>query len=189
MNSRRRRCPHPAVSIALLALGVAILVLAGYQKRIHDLVAEGARAIGEQRLDERALEEAAGSMFVGWDVIAYNRGVRAAVAGHVDAALDHFRAVIAGSSSLALRAKAHYNLGNLLARAGRPREAIAMYRETLRLDPGDWDAKANLESLALRHSGDLPADAEGALKPVQKPGQREGDPASGSGSGSAPDDI
>jgi Ca-activated chloride channel family protein len=60
-----------------------------------------------------------------------------------------------------LRQRSYYNLGNALVRAseeatqpGEPlRQAIAAYEAALRLDPGDTDAKWNLE-IALRRLGD-----------------------------------
>jgi hypothetical protein len=54
-----------------------------------------------------------------------------------------------------------------------------MYREALRLDPTDWDAKANLEALASEHpQADASRPRECALKPVEQPGGRS--PATGS---------
>jgi len=44
-----------------------------------------------------------------------------------------------------LRARAYYNLGNSFYRQGQFAEAIAAYKEALRLDPEDQDAKHNLE--------------------------------------------
>jgi Ca-activated chloride channel family protein len=44
-----------------------------------------------------------------------------------------------------LRAQAYYYLGNSLYRQGQFAEAIAAYKETLKLNPDDQDAKHNLE--------------------------------------------
>ncbi len=50
-------------------------------------------------------------------------------------------------------ARAHYNLGNALARAGKYPQAIAAYREALRQDPDFADARANLDAVKdwLKH--------------------------------------
>jgi tetratricopeptide (TPR) repeat protein len=62
---------------------------------------------------------------------------------------------------------AHYNLGNQLRAAGRPDEAIAQYRETLRLNPGyDW-AHNNLGIILVARPGGLSdaiAEYEAALR-------------------------
>jgi len=42
----------------------------------------------------------------------------------------------------------HYNLGVFLERRGLRRQAAEQFREVLRLDPEDSDARANLERLA-----------------------------------------
>jgi Ca-activated chloride channel family protein len=44
-----------------------------------------------------------------------------------------------------LRARAYYNLGNSFYRQGQFAEAIAAYKEALKLNPDDQDAKHNLE--------------------------------------------
>jgi hypothetical protein len=56
------------------------------------------------------------------------------------------------SPSASLRAKALYNLANTYALSGEPQRAIDHYRESLRLAPGDTDAKHNLELLLARAS-------------------------------------
>ena len=51
-------------------------------------------------------------------------------------------------------AGAHNNLGNLLARSGRPVEALAQFNEALRLNPDLAGARTNL-GIALAQSGHL----------------------------------
>ncbi len=42
---------------------------------------------------------------------------------------------------------AHFNLGLALKLTGRPAEAAAHFREALRINPGDADARAQLAAL------------------------------------------
>jgi tetratricopeptide (TPR) repeat protein len=78
-----------------------------------------------------------------------------------EAARSYRDALAAPAVPPPLRARASYNLGNALVRAaeekpGDPvplRAAIVAYEEALRLDPGDRDAKWNLE-VALRRLGE-----------------------------------
>lgn len=169
MPTRRRR---RAVTLGLLAVGLASLGLGWYEKRgYRDLVAAGAKATEEERFENRDFDRAEASLFASHDLLAYNRGVRAAAAGQADAAARHFQDVLSGRGSAALRARAAYNLGNLLALEGRAPEAAAMYREALRLDPSDWDAKANLEWLFTRHQATWEERAEAGLTQAPEPGE------------------
>ncbi|MFQ5898689.1 MAG: tetratricopeptide repeat protein [Candidatus Methylomirabilia bacterium] len=137
-----------AITFWLLAVGTALLVLGWYHKLGYvDLVAAAARATEEGRFDNRDLDRAEQNLFASRDLLAYNQGVRASAAGRLELAARHFQEVIGRSRSPTLGAKAYYNLGNLLALEGNPREAVEMYRAALRLDPSDWDAKSNLETL------------------------------------------
>jgi len=49
--------------------------------------------------------------------------------------------------------RAHYNLGLALENLGRSQEAIAAYRETLRLKPDRADARRRLDALLRRWGG------------------------------------
>jgi tetratricopeptide (TPR) repeat protein len=73
------------------------------------------------------------------------------------------RALTEGEASL--KATAAYDLGYALEQAGKPDEAIAAYARALQLDPGDRDAKVNLE-LLLR-------DEQRKQKQPQSTGQPE----------------
>ena len=176
---------HRAVlTVGLLIVGAASLSLGWYQKRGYlDPMASGARATEQARFDNLEFERAEGNLFAAKDLIAYNRGVRASAAGQVVLAARHFRQAISKSQSPTLRARAYYNFGNLLARKGSAKEAAEMYREALRLDPTDWDAKSNLERLyaLLQVPGEARADA--SLKQARELGN-SADEAGQSGSGS-----
>lgn len=170
-----------AVAVGLVTVGTTLVFLGWHQKRGYaDLVVSGVRATEERRFDNRDLERAERNLFASEDLLAYDRGVRAFEAGQFAVAARHFQEVISRSRSPMLRAKAHYNLGNLLALQGKAGEAAEMYRETLRLDPSDWDAKLNLETLysQLRSSGEEQSNA--SLKQAREPGESSGERPQGS---------
>lgn len=63
--------------------------------------------------------------------------------GQFEEAEKLFRALaVEGEKALAQRS--HYNLGNTLYRMGKLKDAVAHYERALELDPGDEDAKFNL---------------------------------------------
>jgi Ca-activated chloride channel family protein len=89
-------------------------------------------------------------------------------------ALPEYGKAIAGRD-LKLRAIAQYDRGNTLFRMGRYEDARDAYREVLRVDPSDRDAKFNLEIVQRVLSG----------RPGQ-PGQNQGPGQPGSPSPGAP---
>ena len=101
----------------------------------------------------------------------YNLGTALLQLGRYAEAEQHLREALRAADP-ELRHRAYYNLGNrylLEARNGKPGEearthlldeAVDAYKEALRLQPGDQDAKWNLE-LALREQDRLPPQAQG----------------------------
>ncbi len=98
-----------------------------------------------------------------------------------------------------LAAAAHYNLGNARLAARDPAAAAESFKQALRLEPGNADAKFNLE-LALRESRRqpprLPVPGKGAgplggNRPSDEPGEGEGrgeQQRSGAGEGEREDE-
>jgi len=167
----RPRC-RTLITLGLLAAGGALLTLGWYEKHGYlDPVAAGVKALQEGRLDDPGFELARENLLADPDLLAYNEGVRAVAAGQAGAATDRFLEVVSRGRSPGLRARALYNLGTLLAGEGKAREAAARYREALRLDPWDWDAKANLELLAEPPETQEAAQAA-TLKPAPEPGRQ-----------------
>lgn len=158
------------VTVWLMAVGMTLVALGSYHKLGYvDLVAAAARATEEGRFDNRDLNRAEASLFASKDLLAYNQGVRASAAGRFELAARHFQELIGQSHSPTLRAKAYYNLGNLLALEGNAREAVEMYRAALRLDPSDWDAKSNLETLYAQFRVSEGRGTNAALKQARDP--------------------
>ena len=112
--------------------------------------------------------------------IALARAVALSKAGNGDAALRLFNALTAPGAGDAVSRAALFDTGNLylrrgLSQAGNPAVFLPMlelakqrYRELLRLDPGDWDARFNLER-ALRYA---PEDQEAFEQPDDRPVER-----------------
>lgn len=83
-----------------------------------------------------------------------------------------------------LRASASYNLGNALYRTNALDRAVDAYRQALRLDPADLDAKHNLE-LAMKKKQEQESEKEQDKE--QRDQQGQGDTKNESKSESKPD--
>lgn len=172
--------------LALMLVGTALMAGALYQKwGYSDLLRAGNEAVGWRQFDSLAYEKASGYFLADPDVVAYNIGVRAYEAKSYKKAAESFRDVVNSTSSPELKRRSYYNLGNLLTLMSQPREAVAMYEEALRLNPGDWDAKHNLERLFVFHAAEL-GEEKNSVPLKQAPGSRQpgnGNPGQGSGTG------
>lgn len=84
-------------------------------------------------------------------------------------AVRGYRAALAGGAEGATRRDAFYNLGNTLFRSGAFREAAAAFGEAVALDPGDREARQNLEQALLR------AEEQEQQRPEQDSGGGERD--------------
>jgi tetratricopeptide (TPR) repeat protein len=84
---------------------------------------------------------------------AFREGTERYLAGDFEGAARRYQdAAGAGLDGPALR----YDLGNAWFRAGRPGKAAASWERALRLDPGDEEARANLETARRSFSARLP---------------------------------
>jgi tetratricopeptide (TPR) repeat protein len=151
----------------LIIAGVICLSYGIYQKYWYaDVIGEAVKAIEENRLDQQSLERAQGSPFASEDLISYNMGVRAYRADNLEKAGEHFYRVIDKSHDSSLKKRAYYNIGNILVRLDLPKKAAEMYRESLRIDPTDWESKYNLERLYVFYPMAFPDEgSQASLKP------------------------
>ncbi len=108
----------------------------------------------------------------------FNAGVALYQLGEYERAAAELRSVLT-TADPALRARAWYNLGNAYVRLGRLLDARAAYREALLLDPGDRDAKFNLE-LVNRALLEQPTAAQPPSQGAP-PGQPAGEDAADAG--------
>jgi len=77
--------------------------------------------------------------------IEYNRSNTQYKLGKYDDTVNGYQKVISGTKDKGLREKAFYNLGNSEYKKGNLKGAEQSYREALKIDPNDKEAKQNLE--------------------------------------------
>jgi len=100
--------------------------------------------------------------------LSINAGNSLHMLGDYSRALPDYAKAI-DATDFHLRAIAQYDRGNTLFRLGRLEDARDAYRETLRLDPSDRDAKFNLELVQTLLDGRRPSQLRG--QPTNAPGE------------------
>ena len=164
-----------SIRVYLIIIGGLCLSCGIYQKYWYaDLIGEAVKAIEENRLDQQHLEKARGNLFASEDLISYNKGVRAYRADNLEKAMEHFYGVVRKSDDTFWKKRAYYNIGNILVRLELPKKAAEMYRESLRLDPTDWETKYNLERLYVFYPMAFPDEGSQASL-NREPGDEEDD--------------
>lgn len=104
-------------------------------------------------------------------ILHYNLGTALLRLEEYDEAERHLRAALASIEPDA-RERTHYNLGNRFLQAARAtadpeasalllEAAVEAYKQALRLDPGDADAKWNLELALREQDGQAPSPQSG----------------------------
>lgn len=77
--------------------------------------------------------------------IDYNMGCAKYEVDSLENAMQLFTKIISSLESDKLKQKACYNMGNVLFKSGNLEASIETYKQALRLNPDDVDAKINLE--------------------------------------------
>ena len=140
----RIRLAFPPMAGVFLMAGAALLV-PGALNAQRSLVEEANRLYAEGRYDEahemylEALRENPGS-----PLIRFNEGNALYQNQDFERALEAYRDAIE-SGDTALAEGAWYNLGNSLFRQQQLDASLEAYKQALRINPGDLDAKHNLE--------------------------------------------
>lgn len=183
----------------LFLCGIACVVFASQQQRYARFLAEGKRAVMERRFDSQDYTRARHIWFASQDTLRFNQGVLAHTAGNLAHATDSFRHVSHHTRSADLQMQALYNLGVVLLQLQEAKGAVELFKEALRLNPRDTDAKFVLERLyhtlqpqeGTRQAAtgepdsSLKPDGKGALKQApglrQEQGQGQATPEAGQG--------
>jgi Ca-activated chloride channel family protein len=160
------------VTVLVVALGLGGIAFGIYEQRYVRAVAAGNQAVAEQRFDSQDYERARHFWFARQDVLLFNQGVMAYKAQNLSRAAEHFRQASQRTKSPHLRMHALYNLGMVMLALDEVEGAAELFKEALRLNPLDTDAKFNLERLyqiVLRQEGE---NGQASLK--QAPGSGQG---------------
>jgi len=187
----RRVRPHPAFAVLLLALLVG--ACGGSEPETDE---DTIRARNDEANELYAAGDYAGALAIYQELVAERPDIDELSynAGNALHRLQSYERAISSTSralpprDFDLGADTYYALGNHLLFLGRLEQAYIAYREALLLDPGDEDAKHNLElviRLALAEESQSPAAQQppgpndGASPPPGGPG--EGTPSPGAG--------
>lgn len=183
-----RAALRPALGFSLLGL-LALAACSPEGPLAYDLNQQGGQLYRQSRFGE-ALESFRQAQLQRPDLpeLNFNAGDALYQLAEYDRALrETQRALAAGDAEL--RGQAHFNMGNGHYQMERFQDAYEEYKKALREDPGDFDAKVNLE-LALRrlqqqerqqpNQGNQPSGGQEQQRP---PGQRSGDQQEGQSGG------
>lgn len=130
-----------------LVVAFAVVATGGVDRKAAKLVRDGNRAYGEGQFDAATeLYDEAQTRAPESPEVAYNLGNALCRQGRFAEAAPHLRRA-AESKDPVLRERSLYNLGNVLHGARDLQGAAQAYRRALALDPGDRDAKINLEKV------------------------------------------
>jgi tetratricopeptide (TPR) repeat protein len=149
--------------------------------------------VTEKRFDSQDYTRARHIWFASQDTLLFNQGVLAHTAGNLARATDSFQQVSHHARSADLQMQALYNLGVVLLQLQEAKGAVELFKEALRLNPHDTDAKVVLERLyhtlqpqeGTRQAAtgepdsSTKPDRKGTLK--QAPGLGQADPEAGQG--------
>jgi mxaK protein len=172
----RRRDVHGVFAAAAMLCSAAIVVQGVLLGRAREINRDLA---GAERWAARMPAETAG---VDRRVLLA-RAVALSKAGSTDAALHAFNALLVHGATDEVARAALFDLGNLYLRQGvkatgnaavfMPMLELAKqrYREVLRADPSDWDARFNLER-ALRYAPEEREAFEQDDRPIERPPNR-----------------
>jgi tetratricopeptide (TPR) repeat protein len=162
---------------------MACFALAFSQHQYTSFVITGNRAVAEKRFDTQAYDYASRVWFANQDMLLFNQGVLAYKAQNFSQAADHFRRVSQRTHNPSLRMQALYNLGLVMLALDEVESAAELFKEALRVDPLDPEAKFNLERLYQWVLLKENQHGEASLEQAPGLGKDKGEGLSGEGAG------
>jgi Ca-activated chloride channel homolog len=110
-------------------------------------MAAGNQAVAEKRFDTQDYDRASQYWLAREDIVLTNQGLLAYHAKNYPRAADLFRQVSVSTQRPEVKRQALYNLGRMFLELKEVERAADFFKEVLRLDPEDHEAKFNLERL------------------------------------------
>ncbi len=155
-----------AAGVAVVLLALAAPAAADYRSHLR----KGNRHFGKQRVEEARQEyyNAQSDHPEGAEA-PYNIGNTWLSDGKFDDAVKSFDQAFALAKHPQLKSVAAYNKGCALFYAGREEEAIAAFKDALRWNPNDADAKYNIEWIRSPKRPKQPKGGQGDPKDGPKP--------------------
>ena len=168
---RLRRARPVAVGIAALAMMLLITSCIGGSAAYRHVEA-GNRLYSSGQFERALAEYQSAAALDATDLgIQYNIANALYRLGRFEEASTTIEAALAATPEATLSTKLHYSGGNTAVQRNDLERALAAFRQALRQDATDEDAKANLE-FVLRRTAPPPP-------PEQQPGQGQGQPTPG----------
>jgi tetratricopeptide (TPR) repeat protein len=187
-----------SLGYALLFVGGIICLAVAYQQHQYQrFVRAGHQAVLERRFDSQAYDDASQRWFARRNMLLFNQGLLAYHANNLSHAKELFQRASQHAQMRPLRTQSLYNLGLVLLQLEDAQRATELFKQVLRLDPQDKDAKLMLEQLyhlvwrsgsgrqAAMHAPEPRpgCKADGHLEPAPGLEQTEGEDSSGDGQG------
>ncbi len=121
------------------------MVSSGYTQSMRGKINDGNKLYHQEKYDE-ALNKYKDALLDDPknEIATFNQGAASYKIQKYDQAIESFQKVI-GTKDLKLEEQTHYNIGNCFFKQDKLQESIQAYKMALDLDPGDQDAKYNLE--------------------------------------------
>lgn len=152
-----------AVGALMLVLSLAAPARADVRSQVRDgnrLVRKGDLEGAAKQFESAEIDDPDNPM------LAYNLGTVATLRGQDEEALKYFDRAQSLTRDPALQARIAYNAGYALFHMGKTQDAVEKFKQSLRLNPRDMDAKYNIEYI---RSGKKPKAS--AQKPSGTPPQ------------------
>jgi tetratricopeptide (TPR) repeat protein len=106
-------------------------------------------------------------------VVSYNMGNTLFRTGKFDQAAKTFDAPLSEGNEVSVRQRAFYNKGVSLSKQNMPEESIEAYKNALKLNPADEDARINLQKALLEVKKKKPPEKEEKKDEKKKQDKKE----------------
>ncbi|MCX6316714.1 MAG: tetratricopeptide repeat protein [Bacteroidetes bacterium] len=149
-------------------------VLDVYAQNADQLIAEGNEMYRKKEYDKAAASyEKALKADRDNSTAKFNLANAFHVQGKEEEAVKLYAEVTQSSAETTLKAKAYYNKGAVLSKLNKLEESIEAYKDALRLNPGDKQARENLQKALLELKKKNPPKKQNDQQKKNKPQEKQ----------------